>query len=67
METTPFGIRTNDTIDVEALDLEVLRDLKGGHHCGWCEKFAKRRNCADVRGWAHLNRKCCVRGQCGGI
>ena len=63
MQAIPVGIITKDGIDSKASNFEGLRDLQGGNCSAWCDRVAKRRISAEVRGWAHLNRKCCDRGQ----
>ena len=61
MEALPFGIITSNIIDTEASNIEVLRDQKGVHNSVWCDRVVKGRNFAEVKGWAHLNRKFCDR------
>ena len=63
MEAPPVGIRINSVIDAKALNFEGLRSLQGAHCSVWCEIFVERLNCAEVRGWAHLNRSSCDKGQ----
>ena len=57
MEAPPVGIRTNDVIDEKASNFEGLRYLRGGHRSVLCDRVTERRDCAEVRVWAHLNRK----------
>ena len=59
----PVGIRTNDIIDESASDFKGFRDLQGGHCSVWCDRVVKRQNFTEIKGWAHLNRKCFDRGK----
>ena len=51
------GIRTNNVIYAKASHFEGLRYMQGGHRSVWCDRVTERRDCAEVRVWAHLNRK----------
>ena len=62
MEALPVGIRTNTVIDEKASNFKGLGGLQGIHRSVWCDRVLKRKNCAEVRGWYHLNKKCCDRG-----
>ena len=55
------GIITNNVIDEKLTNFEGLRDLQGGHFSVLCDRVTRRQNFAEVRGWDHLNRKCCNR------
>ena len=67
MEAPQFGIRNNYFIDAKASNFYGLSDKQGGHHSIWCDRVIKTRNCAEVRRWAHMNRKCCDKRKLGGI